>query len=64
MLRTKLTEIKGLVYRGVAHIKRVLHIKRRSPMPMGTYRGVVHRIKITPKAKKATLIYRGVKYTK
>ena len=63
MIRTKVKEIKGLIYRGIKHTKRVLRIKA-TKSPLCTYRGIEHRPKPASKMKKSTFMYRGVEYTK
>ena len=63
MIRTHMTTIKGLVYRGIKHTARILHIKRRGWYTMGTYRGVEHRPQPTKASiMKHTYTYRGVSY--
>ena len=63
MVRTKVKEVKGLIYRGIKHTKRLLAIKR-TKSPLCTYRGIEHRPMPMSKRQKSTFMYRGIKYTK
>ena len=61
MIRTKVTEIKGLIYRGIEHTVRIMKLKPVKGK-MYKYRGIDYRAKPTLKRRKADLVYRGIKF--